>query len=234
MPVQGRKLKPPDQRRNRQEPRHEWREYPAVPYAGGPDLPPIARVRRRRVTAPDPPRPLGPVGLDIWRGLYGDAASEAERRRLLLIAEAHDERQALRLRVLRDQAPDERQALRVLDAQVTSALNGWCQQHGVGRLAGWPPETRRWWDAVRSLPHAVDWTDGDWSFAIDTARIHAGLMLGEHRLAAELRTRERVIGTTGDFRRDLRIRYVEPAGEPDGEPSSVTAMALYRKVLGDT
>jgi hypothetical protein len=46
-------------------------------------------------------------------------------------------------------------------------------------------------------------------------------------LATEIRNRERVLGTTADFRRDLRIRYVDakPAA-PTGE--NVTSMDDYR------
>ena len=34
------------------------------------------------------------------------------------------------------------------------------------------------------------------------------------RLAAELRNREKVMGTTLDYRRDIRVRYVAPKAEP--------------------
>jgi hypothetical protein len=35
-------------------------------------------------------------------------------------------------------------------------------------------------------------------------------MTGSMPAVSELRQRERILGTTVDFRRDLRIRYVEP------------------------
>ena len=41
-------------------------------------------------------------------------------------------------------------------------------------------------------------------------------------LATELRNREKVLGTTIDSRRDLRIRYAEPASSP------VTNLDQYR------
>lgn len=81
------------------------------------------------------------------------------------------------------------------------------------RLKGepWPARTRDKWDAWRTMPHAKLWTQADWDFALDSielaARFHEGGTVG---LATELRNRERVLGTTADFRRDLRIRYVEP------------------------
>ena len=44
-------------------------------------------------------------------------------------------------------------------------------------------------------------------------------------LATELRNREKVLGTTIDSRRDLRIRYTEPASSP---PAGVTNRDQYR------
>jgi hypothetical protein len=75
---------------------------------------------------------------------------------------------------------------------------------------GIPPATRAWWDRVTTLPHCVLWTQGDWQFALDTARVHAAFVLGDYGRAPELRLREKQMGTTLDARRDLRIRYVEP------------------------
>lgn len=77
----------------------------------------------------------------------------------------------------------------------------------------WPASTKRWWAAVSTMPHCALWSDSDWSFALDTALIAAQFHLGDVKSATELRNRERVLGSTHDFRRDLRIRYV-PA-EPD-------------------
>ena len=44
-------------------------------------------------------------------------------------------------------------------------------------------------------------------------------------LASELRNREKVLGTTIDSRRELRIRYTEPASSP---PAGVTNLDHYR------
>ena len=44
-------------------------------------------------------------------------------------------------------------------------------------------------------------------------------------LATELRNREKVLGTAIDSRRDLRIRYTEPASSP---PAGVTNLDHYR------
>lgn len=73
--------------------------------------------------------------------------------------------------------------------------------------------TRQWWDAVSKMPHCVAWQDSDWSFAIETAMVHAVAAHGNISAMAELRMREKVMGTTMDARRDLRIRYVEPEQE---------------------
>jgi hypothetical protein len=98
------------------------------------------------------------------------------------------------------------------------------------RRPAWPSATRRWWSAVSSMPHAVLWCDSDWQFALDTARIVAAFHAGSYRLAAEVRLREAIMGTTVDARRNLRIRYVDPPVEDEGGAASpnVTAMAQYR------
>jgi hypothetical protein len=48
---------------------------------------------------------------------------------------------------------------------------------------------------------------------------------GSIGLALELRNREKVLGRTIDSRRDLRIRYTEPASSP---PAGVTNLDQYR------
>lgn len=73
--------------------------------------------------------------------------------------------------------------------------------------------TRDWWNAVSRMPHCVAWQPSDWMFAIDTAMVHAMAVHGAITAVAELRQREKIMGTTMDARRDLRIRYVEPEVE---------------------
>lgn len=86
-----------------------------------------------------------------------------------------------------------------------------------------PPATKRWWQAVSTMPHCALWTDADWSFALDTALIAAQFHTGDLKLGTELRNRERVLGTTVDFRRDLRIRYVpaEPERPVDADVANL-------------
>lgn len=89
----------------------------------------------------------------------------------------------------------------------------------------WPEWTQAWWEVVSAMPHCVLWSDADWRFAIETAVVAAEFHDGDMSKAAELRIREKVLGTTMDARRDLRIRYVDPAPE---EPEQVTRLDDYR------
>lgn len=76
-----------------------------------------------------------------------------------------------------------------------------------------PNNTYVWWASLRRMPHCVLWQPSDWSFALDTAMVHAQASLGQIGAMAELRMREKSLGTTVDSRRDLRLRYVEPVVE---------------------
>jgi len=80
------------------------------------------------------------------------------------------------------------------------------------------------------MPHCVLWTKADWWFALATAVIAAAFHRGDLRQAKELRQRERLLGTTADARRDLRIRYVDSVTEE--KPIGVTAIEEYRRRLG--
>lgn len=93
--------------------------------------------------------------------------------------------------------------------------------------ATWPTATKRWWKTVSTMPHCILWDDSDWQFALDTALLAAAFHGGDLKVATELRNREKVLGTTVDFRRDLRIRYVEP--KPAELPASVKAIEDYRR-----
>jgi hypothetical protein len=93
----------------------------------------------------------------------------------------------------------------------------------------WPEATRRWWQVIHRMPHCVLWDEGDWQFALDTAVVAARFHGGDPNAAVELRQREKVMGTTMDARRDLRIRYVEPAEERP--PLRIAAIDEYRKAL---
>lgn len=229
MPVAGRKPKPEDQRRNRVKSPFEWREVPNVPFANPPDLPPYPGRPRSR-TAPDPPRPLGTAGEGLWRTVWRSGGTELlDPSVLAVLCEQMDERVALRLAVLRDGHPEDRSALRQLDKQMANTLSV-LNPKSRSPLT-WPPATRRWWKAVSTMPHCALWDEAEWQFAIDTASLVAALHAGDLRVAAEVRAREAIIGTTADARRDLRIKYVSPDSGDVEEEASVTAMAEYRRLL---
>jgi len=95
----------------------------------------------------------------------------------------------------------------------------------------WPPATRHWWGAVSRMPHAKLWSETDWAFAFLTAEVHARTCEGwKGYSGAELRQREKLMGVYLDARRDLRIRYVEPAAKPDENetPAGVARLDDYR------
>ena len=87
------------------------------------------------------------------------------------------------------------------------------------------------------MPHCVLWQPSDWQFAIDTAVLHAAFARGDLARSKELRVREKVLGTTAEARRDLRIRYVgaEAAPEEPQAPAAVVDLESERRrrLLGD-
>ena len=87
--------------------------------------------------------------------------------------------------------------------------------------------TQAWWDVVSTMPHCVLWEPSDWMFALATATVADAAFCGVASAMTELRNREKVLGTTVEFRRDLRIRYIE--SEPDVVLSAeVTKLDDYR------
>jgi hypothetical protein len=231
--VPGRKQKPPDQRRNRMPHVHEWTEVLNVPFTKAPSLPKNP-PRPPTLTPPPPQRPLGRPGLDLWERVWSRATREPNADQLQQLCEQVDERQALRVRVLESGEWRERHGLRMLDQQVAAGLLALADQQDEPQPLGWPAATKRWWRSVSRLPHAALWSEADWQFALDTACLVASFHLGDHRMASEIRQRERIMGTTRDARRDLRIRYVEP-GDPDPltKDPTVTAMEQYRRVVNE-
>src|SRR5262245_44923018 len=76
----------------------------------------------------------------------------------------------------------------------------------------WPPGCAQKWAAWSTMPHCALWKATDWESALDSLEVAATMMLESHdpRRSSELRNREKVMGTTLDFRRDIRVRYVDP------------------------
>lgn len=75
---------------------------------------------------PEPHRPLGQVGQELWTRVWESGAvwlaEKIDCETLLIICEQADERQGLRVKVLRNGDWRERAALRALDAQVMNGL----------------------------------------------------------------------------------------------------------------
>lgn len=78
----------------------------------------------------------------------------------------------------------------------------------------WPDETLAWWDTWRRSPQAAAFSDTDWSFLIDTARLHGEFWYGETRHAAELRLRVAKFGATLEDRLRLRLSVTTPEPSP--------------------
>jgi len=100
-----------------------------------------------------------------------------------------------------------------------------------GRM--WDPRTRAKWKAWSSMPHCVNWSASMWEFAFDCIELSALICGGETKHMTELRNRERVLGTTPDFLRDLRIRYVKsekPTASSAAPAAKVTNLADYRNL----
>lgn len=92
--------------------------------------------------------------------------------------------------------------------------------------------TKAWWDAVRRMPHCSMWALSDWHFALTTALVADLAFRGSAPAASELRQREKILGTTLDARRDLRIRYVEKqAATAPAVSASVTNLTDRRDRL---
>lgn len=92
----------------------------------------------------------------------------------------------------------------------------------------WPDRTVAKWDAWRTMPHCKLWGPTEWNFALDCAEVAASFHdTIEVKYAIELRNREKILGTTRDYLRDLRIRYIAPK-DAAADAAGVTSLADYR------
>lgn len=89
--------------------------------------------------------------------------------------------------------------------------------------------TRAWWDTVSRMPHCRLWSEADWRYAMSTALVADAFHYGHTPSATELARREKVLGTTVDARRDLRIRYVDPAADSQTH-DNVTDISDYADI----
>lgn len=100
-------------------------------------------------------------------------------------------------------------------------------QTGAENSVDWPDATRGWYRAISTMPHAKLWTPAEWEFVFDSAEIHARTMEAwRGYTGAEIRAREKLLGTLADYRRDLRIRYVEPKSKADERETSADVVQL--------
>ncbi len=76
---------------------------------------------------PEPPRPLGPEGMKLWKRVWeaGRAwiSPTSDIEHVLIMCETMDERSQLRLNVLRGADWRDRVALRSIDSQIASMLS---------------------------------------------------------------------------------------------------------------
>lgn len=115
MPPTGRPPKPTERKRKTGNPgKRKLPDLVAVT-----SLPP-------QMGTPEPPRPLGAAGEAMWERVWARGRAwmaESDADLLLLTCEQMDERQQLRLKVLRDGDWRERSGLRALDKQIQDALS---------------------------------------------------------------------------------------------------------------
>ena len=95
-------------------------------------------------------------------------------------------------------------------------------------VRSWPAETVAWWETWRRSPQAQTFTATDWSFLLDTARLHALFWLGDSSRAQELRLRAAKFGATPEDRLRLRLSIASPAAAAPPVPAS-DALAARRE-----
>jgi hypothetical protein len=78
------------------------------------------------------------------------------------------------------------------------------------------------------MPLARLWFEPDWQYALDALELVAIAFEDDAKVGvfAELRLREKQMGTTWSARQDMRIRYVEPADV--SSPVAVSSLEDYR------
>lgn len=85
---------------------------------------------------PEPLRPLGQFGTQVWERIWSGAVYEAAAEPIVqlvqLVCEQIDERAQLRFAVIRDQGWRDRAALRALDVQIATGLTVLVDRMGRG------------------------------------------------------------------------------------------------------
>lgn len=99
----------------------------------------------------------------------------------------------------------------------------------------WPAATRDWWSMLEMHPLKGEFTELDWSYLMDTARIHAAFWLGRIDAASELRLREAKYGFTPEDRARLRIQFAQAASEEvDAQAKVERAVSARDRMKGIT
>lgn len=98
----------------------------------------------------------------------------------------------------------------------------------VVRVPGeWPEPTLLWWRMLDLHPLKGEFTELDWSYLLDTARIHAAFWNGDLKVASELRLREAKYGFTPEDRARLRIQFAQ-ATEAEYDTARKVDLSLSR------
>ena len=95
----------------------------------------------------------------------------------------------------------------------------------------WPEQTRAWWDMWAESPLSEHFMSTDWSFLLDTARLHAEFWQGDAKAAPELRLRVAKFGATPEDRARLRIQFAEANAGDGGQPARSTSSRARRGAL---
>ena len=93
----------------------------------------------------------------------------------------------------------------------------------------WPVATRTWWRMLDFHPLKHEFTEMDWSYLLDTARLHAAFWMNRLDVASELRLREAKYGFTPEDRARLRIQFAQAT---EAEVSTATKVASARQRFG--
>lgn len=80
----------------------------------------------------------------------------------------------------------------------------------------WHEMTRRWWKMWAESELSKMFTDTDWNFLLDTAKVHSAFWNGSFGVAQELRVRVAKFGMTPEDRARLRIVFAD-ADEKDAK-----------------
>lgn len=93
----------------------------------------------------------------------------------------------------------------------------------------WPAATRDWWSMLALHPLSGEFTEIDWSYLLDTARLHAAFWQGRLDFASELRLREAKYGFTPEDRARLRIQFAQAT---EAEVTTASKVESARKRFG--